>query len=46
MNEAEKFAAQVAKNIEGLVDDHELRAKTVDWMVDVGVKHQYSYNFS
>ena len=46
MNETEKFAAQVAKNVEGLVSDRELQAKSVEWMLDAGGKHQYSYNFS
>jgi len=46
MNEIEKFAAQVEENISGLVADQELQEKTLDWMLDAGGNHQYSYNFS
>jgi len=46
MNESEKFTAQVEDNISGLVADKDLQAKTLDWMLDAGGKHQYSYNFS
>ncbi len=46
MNELEKFSAQVEENIDGLVADKDLQKKSVDWMVDAGGKHQYSYNFS
>jgi len=46
MSESEKFKDQVEKNIDGLVADKDLKAKTIDWMLDAGGKHQYSYNFS
>ncbi len=46
MNEIEKFAAQVEDNISGLVSDEKLKEKSIDWMVDAGANHGYSYNFS
>jgi len=46
MDEIEKFAHEVAKNIAGLSADDKLQAKTLDWMLHAGGEHRYSYNFS
>lgn len=46
MNEIEKFTLEVAENIRGLGADTDLQRKSLDWMVDAGGKHKYSYNFS
>jgi len=46
MNKIKQFAAQVKDNIKGLISDHDLQKKSLDWMIDAGGKHQYSYNFS
>ena len=46
MNKITKFSAQVKENIQGLSSDKDLQKKSLEWMIDAGGKHQYSYNFS
>lgn len=45
MNEIEKFAAEVRKNIEGLVEDHDIQALSRIWLREI-TRHKYAYNFS
>lgn len=41
----ELFEAEIAENIRGIKEDHELRALSTEWMVKT-LPHRYSYNFS
>ncbi len=45
MNEVAKFEQEVADNVEGLRNDAELKALSLDWITKAG-RHRYSYNFS
>lgn len=45
MDEAAKFAEEVAANVEGLKNDIELREQSLRWLQLSG-KHRYTYNFS
>ena len=45
MNPHEQFREEVRQNIEGLQQDTQLQAESLDW-VGVTAKHKYTYNFS
>jgi cephalosporin hydroxylase len=45
MSEIEKFAEEVRRNIEGLVDDHDVQALSRIWLREI-TRHKYAYNFS
>lgn len=44
MNEIEKFEAQVAANIDGLLEDRDVQALSRIWLREI-TRHQYAYNF-
>jgi len=44
MNEIEKFEAQVAANIDGLLDDRDVQALSRIWLREI-TRHKYAYNF-
>ena len=46
MNPIEEFSAEVKRNIDGLGRDEELKGRSLEWMIQAGGKHKYSYNFS
>ncbi|KIH85927.1 cephalosporin hydroxylase family protein [Pseudomonas batumici] len=45
MNPHEQFREEVRQNIDGLQQDKQLQAESLDW-VGVTAKHKYTYNFS
>lgn len=44
MNEVDKFEAEVAENIRGLVDDKDVQALSRVWVREIS-PHKYAYNF-
>lgn len=44
MNEIEKFEAQVAANIDGLLEDRDVQALSRIWLREI-TRHKYAYNF-
>lgn len=46
MSEKAKFDEEVRANIEAIGQDTRLKADSIDWMVRVGGKYNYSYNFA
>lgn len=44
MNEIDKFEAQVAANIDGLLEDRDVQALSRIWLREI-TRHQYAYNF-
>jgi len=45
MDEVQRFANEVAQNIEGLAKDREIQRQSLDWLV-ASLPHKYSYNFT
>jgi cephalosporin hydroxylase len=45
MDDVQEFARQVARNIDGLANDHEIQRLSLDWMI-ASLPHRYSYNFA
>jgi cephalosporin hydroxylase len=45
MDDVQEFARQVARNIDGLANDHEIQRRALDWMM-ASLPHRYSYNFA
>lgn len=46
MNKIEQHRLQVAENIKKLANNSQLPAKSLQWMLDVGLSGNYSYNFN
>ncbi|WP_049630798.1 cephalosporin hydroxylase family protein [Cellvibrio sp. pealriver] len=46
MNNSELFRQQVQSNIDALANNAELPAKSLQWMLDVSLPGNYSYNFA
>jgi len=45
MGEIEKFQQEVASNIKGLMEDHDIQALSRIWLREI-TRHKYAYNFS
>ena len=45
MDELQKFAQDVAQNIDGMAKDREMQQRSLDWLV-ASLPHKYSYNFT
>ncbi len=46
MTANEEFQAEVQRNIDGAGRDEDLKARSLDWMIEAGGKYNYSYNFT